>query len=201
MKWTALACALLFSIECFAAAPSIGTVTSAGQDETTLSDGSGLKTENLASDVRLDNGVALHLGPRTTSTVFADHAVIEAGAARLSHFGGYAVNAGGLHIEAETPETEAVVRVQPNQTIEIASLGGPVTVSAGGALLTRVAAGTRASFQNTGASPAQTGAAPGHRARKHLSATQVWVIAIVGVAAAALAIGLTRSSWALTAWK
>jgi len=192
MKWTAPAsAAVLFSVVCFAASPTIGVLNSAGVGETSLSDGSTLKTEDAPSDVRLDNGVAVRLAPRSAGTVFLDHAVLEQGAARVSHFAGYPLQAGQWTIESETAETAAVIRFK-NETVEIASLGGAVKVTDGGAMLTRVAAGSKMAFQNTGASPGQTGAAPAPN-RSH-SETKVWLWVIGGIAAAALAIGLTAAA-------
>jgi hypothetical protein len=191
MKLTGLAFAVLFSVGCFAASPTIGVVTSSGSGEMSVTDGSALKTESAASDVRLDNGVAVRLAPRSAGTVFGDHAVLEEGAARVSNFGGYQVQAGQLIIEAETPETAAVIRFR-KETIEVASIGGAVKVTDGGAMLTRVAAGSKLAFQNSGASPAQSGASPAPN--KSHSETKVWLWVIGGIAAAALAIGLTAAA-------
>ena len=186
MKLTALVCAVVFSVVCFGASPTIGVESSLGNGETSLTAGSTLKTEGSASEVRLDNGVAVRLAPRSAGTVFGDHAVLEQGAARVSHFGGYAVQVGDLTVAADTPETQTVIRMQ-RETIEIASLGGPVSVTDGGAMMTRVAAGTKMSFQKSGASPATT-------TKKPLSETKVWLFVIGGVAVAALAIGLTAAA-------
>ena len=93
MKLTALVCALIFSVVCSAASPTIGTLTSADKVETNLSDGSVVQTAETASDVRLEGGAALHLAARSSGAVFSDHAVLEQGAARVSHFVGYAVQA------------------------------------------------------------------------------------------------------------
>jgi hypothetical protein len=191
MKLSALVCAVLFSVVCFGDSPTIGVMTSSGSGETSLTDGCALKTESAASDVRLDNGVAVRLAPRSAGTVFEDHTVLEQGAARVSHFGGYQVQAGQLLIESETPDTEAVIRFE-EKSIEVASLGGAVKVTDGGAMLTRVAAGSKMAFQNSGATPAQTGAAPAPN--KPRNETKVWLWVIGGIAAAALAIGLTAAA-------
>jgi hypothetical protein len=191
MKLNALVCAVLISVIGFAASPTIGVVTASGSGETTITDGSPLKTESAPSDVRLDNGVVVRLAQRSAGTVFVDHAVLEQGAARLSHFGGYQVRAGQLLIESETPETEAVIRFEKKK-IEVASLGGAVKVTDGGVMLTRVAAGSKMAFQNSGATPAQTGAAPSPK--KTHNETKVWLWVIGGIAAAALAIGLTAAA-------
>lgn len=166
MKLAALVGAVLFSVVCLSA-------------ET-------FSTENTTSDVHLENGVAVHLAPHSNGAIYSDHAVLEEGAAHVSNFSGYKVQAGGLQIEAETPNTQAAIRVQGN-FIEIASLGGNLAVSAGGVPLTRVAAGSRLSFQNSGA----TGASP---AKRPHSEVRTWTWVIVGIAAAALAIGLTAAA-------
>ena len=174
MRLSALVSAVLFSVVCFAAEPTVGEP---------------FNTENTASEVHLESGVAVHLAARSTGTIFSDHAVLENGAASVSHFAGYPVQAGTLQIESETPNAQALIRYQ-KETIEIASIGGALKVSDGGVMLTRVEAGTRMSFQNSGATPpAQTGATPS--GRKPWTPTKTWVCVIVGVAAAALAIGLT----------
>jgi hypothetical protein len=192
MKLTALVCAAVFSVVCFAASPTIGVVaTSSTAGETSLIDGSALKTENTASDVRLDNGVAVHFAPRSAGTVFTDHTVLEQGAARVSNFASYPIEAGKLSVQSETPGTEAVIRLE-NRTIEIASLGGALKVTDGGAMLTRVEAGTKMSFQNSGATPGQSGASPAPR--KPRSETKTWLWVIGGISAAALAIGLTAAA-------
>lgn len=190
MKCTALLCAVIFSVGSFAASPTIGTMTTANSSDVSLVDGASVRTENTARDVRLDNGVAIHLALRSAGTIFNDHAILEEGAARVGRFTGYALHAGQLNIAPETPDTEAVIRLE-NKTIEVASLGGVVTVTDGGAMLTRVAAGAKMSFQNSGALPGQTGASP---APKRRSETKTWLWVIGGISAAALAIGLTAAA-------
>lgn len=142
------------------------------------------QTASGAHDVVLANGVAVRMEARSAGAIYNDHAVLEEGAARLSHFVGYKVQAGVWMIEPETPNTQAVIRLDKN-VVEVASLGGAVRVSDGGALLTRVTAGSRMAFQKTGAS-----AAP----KKGPSDTKVFVWVIVAISAAALAIGLTAAA-------
>jgi ferric-dicitrate binding protein FerR (iron transport regulator) len=121
---------------------------------------------------------------RSAGAIYNDHAVLEEGAARVSHFVGYQVKAGDWMIESETANAQAVIRMEQN-TVEVASLGGAVRVSDGGALLTRVTAGSRMAFQRTGASPAP---------KQGPSDTKVFAWVIVAIAAAALAIGLTAAA-------
>jgi hypothetical protein len=143
-----------------------------------------IQTESVARDVVLTNGVSLRLEARSMGAIYDDHAVLEQGAARVSHFGGYQVRAGDLLIEAETAASQAVIRLEKG-SVEVASLGGPVKVTDGGAMLARVAAGSRMAFQTTGAAPG---------AKKGPSETKVFVWVIVAISAAALAIGLTAAA-------
>ena len=187
MRTSALLLTLVLGASsCFGAASAIGTT---GNEE--ILEGSALHTSTAPSEVTLQSGVRVNLSPKSAGTVFGDHLVLEEGAARVDHFRGYTIEAGQLQIQSQNSETQAVVRLT-GKTVEVASLGGNLNVTDGGALLTRVAAGTRMSFQQTGASPAQTGAA---RSRKRLPSDQhimVWMIGIT--AAAALAIGLTAAA-------
>jgi hypothetical protein len=152
--------------------------------------GSVFQTADAPRDVILENGVAIRVGARSAGTIYGDHAVLEQGALHLSHFADYRVVAGQLFIESETPGAEAVIRLE-SSTIEVASLGGAVTVSDGGAMLTRVAAGSKMAFQNSGAAPGRTGAAPAPKPRSNMK-TWLWVVG--GIAAAALVIGLTAAA-------
>ncbi len=108
------------------------------------------------------------MATRSSGTVFGDHLILREGAVRLANFAGYPVEVSDLQVEADSPGSAAIVRVTP-RTIEVASLGGSVNVTDGGAMLTRVAAGTKMSFQNAGnggqatPTPAQTGAQPGQQ--------------------------------------
>jgi len=164
----------------------IGTTTGSSA----IAEGTQLETAAAASDVSLQNGVSLRLFPKSAGTVFSHHIVLEEGSLRAGHFNGYTINVGDLQIQASDIAAQAVVRMT-NKTIEVASVGGNLNVTAGGAMLTRVASGTRMAFQQPIAS-AQTGQTP---ARKKLASDEhvmLWLIVATG--AAALAIGLTAAA-------
>ncbi len=132
----------------------------------------------------------VYLSPGSQGAVYTDHAVLDSGSLRVANFAGYAVDAGQFQIQSDSPSTRAIVRMNA-RTIEVASLGGDVRVSDGGVMMTRVSSGTHVSFQQSGASPAQTGAASYKRlpSDRHV---MFWLIGIT--AAAALAIGLTAAA-------
>ena len=203
----------------FAASPTIGVATALAafsldnaqvSGEVNLADGAELRTTTAPSDVRLQNETRLRLATRSAGAIFADRVVLQSGALRVSNFDNYPVEARHLHILADAPGTEAIVRMT-EKTVEVASLGGAVRVTDGGAMLTRVAAGTRMSFrdggqntgassgtpgsnkgnngQNTGANPgqsgatAQTGAAPAEKGPISDKKAILWAAGICAVGA------------------
>ncbi|MBV9158035.1 MAG: hypothetical protein JO097_17350 [Acidobacteriaceae bacterium] len=127
-------------------------------------DGTELRTTTSPSDVRLENGTDVRLATRSAGTIYNDHLVLREGAVRVASFDSYTVKASQLEIKADNPATEAVIRMGAKK-IEIAAVGGTVSVTDGGAMLTRVASGTKVFFQNSGSNagqtPGQTGATPG----------------------------------------
>jgi len=152
-------------------------------------DGAQLRTTIAPSDVHLDNGVELRLATRSAGTVFDDHLVLREGAIRVANFDSYKVHVSDLQVQADTPGTAAIVRMS-GKTIEIASIGGSVTVTDGGAMLTRVTAGSKMAFQNqtpgqTGAAPGQTGAAPAPNEKGPISDKKVilWSAGVCAVGA------------------
>ena len=160
--------AVVATAPAFSASPSIGVATAVGSYSVDSSpvmgnvdvfDGTQLRTTISPSDVHLANGADVRLATRSEGTLFSDHLELRDGALRVSKFDGYPVQIQQLKIQSDTPGAAAIVRMRGG-TVEIASLGGTVKVTDGGAMLTRVMAGTKMAFQNT-TPPAQSGAAPG----------------------------------------
>ena len=167
--FTLAVAAVLSAVTAFSAGPGIGVATAVGSYSVNSSsvtgnadifDGTELRTTISPSDVHLENGADVRLATRSAGTLYTDHLELRDGALRVSNFDSYPVQARQLQIQADTPGAAAIVRMQ-GRTVEIASLGGTVKVTDGGAMLTRVAAGTKMAFQNTTPPPAQTGASPG----------------------------------------
>ncbi len=158
-----------------AALPLFGYVTFAATS------GTDLNTAAAGSELQSASGADVHIAPRSSSTVYADHVVLNEGSLQIRNFSGYPVNVRQLEVAAEDAHTQAVVRVR-SDTIEIASLGGGLSVKEAGAMLTRVTAGTRISFQRSNSSPSGFKRHTNHH-------TLYWIIG--GVAVAALVIGLT----------
>lgn len=201
-----LALALL-AAPLFAGTAPIGVATTVGtvsvnqaliSGNTDLTDGSRLQTTTAPSDVHMANGADVRLATRSSGEFFSDHVSLDQGALRVGNFNGLTVNARQLQITSDEPASQAVVRIS-KKTVEIASVGGSVNVMDAG-MLTRVAAGTKMSFQQSGAaSPADqtanTGATPAPAPKSKMPGDQktfLWVIGITAVAA--LAIGLTAAA-------
>jgi hypothetical protein len=182
MPKSAVPLALIFCAVCFAAAPAIGTMSGTGD----LFDGTAIHTAVAPNDVNLASGVAIRLSPRSEGTVFHDHLVLDQGAVRVENFKDYQIDARDLQIQAAEPTAGAVVRIT-DKTIEVASVRGALNVSDGGAMLTRVTAGTHISFRQAGAA-----GGPSRKALPSDTHVMTWMIGIT--AAAALAIGLTAAA-------
>ncbi len=154
-----------------------------------IAEGTRLHTALMPSQVRLQSGVEVSLSSQSAGTLYGDHVVLDEGSVRVGNFAGFTVDARQLEIQTNDSNARAVVRLT-NKTVEVASLGGSVNVTDGGAMLTRVTAGTRIAFQN--ATAGQTAPAPAHKRLPSDQHTMVWLIGIT--AAAALAIGLTAAA-------
>ena len=146
--------------------------------------GTEFHTTGSPSAIALPGGGTLQTAPGSTGTLFSDHVVLDSGALRIGHFDGFAVNVQELIIQAQSAGTQAVVRMDGG-TVEVASIGGGVDVLDHGAMFTRIAAGSRMSFRQSGAAPAQRG----RSSNKHV---MLWIIG--GTAVAALTIGLIAAA-------
>jgi hypothetical protein len=179
----------------FSGSPSIGIANAGGsfslnnsvvQGTANISDGAELETASSPSEIHLQNGTDVRLSSKSAGTVYADHAILERGALRVGNFASYPVDVRQLHIQADSPSSEAVVRLKSN-TIEVASLGGSVSVGDGASMLTHVAAGTRMSFQNSATQTgAQSGAVSGRPKVASDTHVLLWFIAVTAGAAIAL---------------
>ncbi len=163
-----------------------------------IADGSSLRTTTAPSDIRLAGGTQLLLATRSAGTVYTDHVSLNEGALRVSNFAEYPVATRSLEISADTPQAEAIIRMSGNR-VEVASLGGTVRVTDGGAMLTRVAAGTRMAFDDQATTPpqdqtqgkTQTGAAkPKNRGGMSDADRNALLWSIVAIAGTAAVLGI-----------
>jgi hypothetical protein len=175
-----LAAVVLCTFPCFGAAPAIGT-----SENGPVWNGTAVESGSSANTISLDTGVSVRFAPESRGTVFSDRVVLDGGSVRVGNFGNYTVDARQLQIQAADPSAQAVVRMG-KKTVDVASIGGNLNVSDGGAMLTRVVSGTRVSFKNGGGQTSSKKALP--------SDTNIMLWMIVATATAAVAIGATAAA-------
>jgi hypothetical protein len=148
--------AAMTAVSAFAATPAIGVVSSIGNfsvnnievvNNASVLDGSQVKMIKTPGAVQLRNGSSILLGQDSVGTVYGDRFLLNTGVARVDHLGKYEVQSAGYRVVADTPNTQGSFKFA-NGTFEVASLNGSLRVfDPNGALLTRVASGTSASFK------------------------------------------------------
>lgn len=156
-------CVALVAAGCYAAPPTIGTLSVKGvarvdegqvRGNATLFEGSVVET-SAPVQLRLSNGAILGMDGNARGRVFADRVELHRGVAALTG-AGFPVSAHGMRLVPETGG-KALFNVEQG-TLEVAPLAGAVQVfDSTGALLARVNAGESLSFD----SPDQGGGAQG----------------------------------------
>jgi hypothetical protein len=181
-----------------AASPTIGVASAVGtftvnsaqvSGNANIFNGSQLKTDSASSLVMLQNGSTLNLGTNSAGTVYNDHFVLQQGIGKIDNLGNYKVQANGFSVQGESPNSQAIVRLN-GETLEVASLTGSLKVfNEKGAMLTRVGAGTSSAFKNGG----QTGAGAGGGATSTLLYVALGA-GIVGLVAAGTGLAVAESN-------
>jgi len=148
-----LTVALLAALPCVAIAGSnsIGTATARGdmrvdsytvKGNATLFDGSVVQTTVATADMRLSKGVEVMLASDSQGTLYRDRLVLQRGAGELASSGSFAVEADGVRVTANAPNTRGVVSVRSGSNVEIAALtGGFAVTTDSGAFLANVVPG------------------------------------------------------------
>lgn len=194
-----------FAAAQLSAAPAIGVVSTRGVMEvdkaavrgtTKISDGSSVRTGDMAGRVELNNGVRATLAKATAARVHADRIELSAGAGQVSTRTGFDLDALGFRISPESRDAVARVTYENANRILVTAVDSPLKVSRGGTMLARLTPGTTYYFEpaaegepNPPASNAgnQGGSKPGAKAA--LSTRAKWGIAL-GAAAAAAGTGI-----------
>jgi hypothetical protein len=152
----------------FAASPSIGLAVANGTFQidkskvygnTTLFDGSLIETAAVSSDLTLHNGARLRLGSESQARVRPDRLVLEKGQTEISASSGYSIEALGLRIAPESPQSRLAVTYSGPARIQVAALIGSARISGlNGVLIANVPAGTALDLetQAAGAAAAST---------------------------------------------
>jgi hypothetical protein len=144
---------------------SIGTASARGdmrvdsytvKGNATLFDGSVVETGQATADLRLSKGADITMSSNSRGTLYSDRLVLQQGVSELSASNSFQLEANGLHVTANEPNSRGVVSLKVGNTVEVASLNGSFGVTNGhGILLANVRPGRVVSFaMQAGANPA-----------------------------------------------
>jgi len=107
----------------------------------TLFEGTVVETGEATTAVRLDKGVEIRLATGSRGTLYRDRLVLEKGAGELAA-GRFVVQASGLRVTPDAPNSRGVVSFQDHDTVGVSALEGSLDVANGqGFLLASVRPG------------------------------------------------------------
>lgn len=129
------------------------------QRNSTLFQGSLVRTGDTTSDLMLPGGSNLLLQPGSSANVYSDHAILRQGTATERGGHGYVVFADGLRVSTPSPDGAFVVGLKDRSHLDVSAQGAAAEVrSSAGVLLARLDAGKSLGFAVQ--DPPQTPAAP-----------------------------------------
>jgi hypothetical protein len=145
---------------------SIGTASARGEmrvdnysvnGNATLFDGSVVETGKATADLRLNKGTEITMSTGSRGTLYGDHLVLQQGESEVAASTPFQLEANGLRVIPNDPNSRGVVSLKPGNTVEVASLNGSFGVTNGhGILLANVRPGRVVSFaMQAGANPAE----------------------------------------------
>lgn len=143
---------------------SIGTVSARGnmrvdnyvvQGNATLFDGSVVETGQASADLRLNKGAKITMSSSSRGTLYSDHLVLQQGESELAASNTFNLQANGIRVTPNEPNSRGIVSIKQGNTVEVASLNGGFGVStAHGVMLANIKPGHTVSFaMQEGAKP------------------------------------------------
>ena len=143
---------------------SIGTVSARGnmrvdnyvvQGNATLFDGSVVETGQASADLRLNRGAKITMSSSSRGTLYSDHLVLQQGESELAASNTFNLQANGIRVTPNEPNSRGIVSIKQGNTVEVASLNGGFGVStAHGVMLANIKPGHTVSFaMQEGAKP------------------------------------------------
>jgi hypothetical protein len=154
--------AMLLCLLSYAAAGtvSIGTASARGDmrvdsylvnGNATLFDGSVVETGQATVDLRLGKGTEITMATASRGTVYNDRLVLQRGQSELTASSSFQLEANGLRVTPNQPDSRGVVSLMAGNTVEVASLNGSFGVTNDqGVLLANVRPGRMVSFAMEG---------------------------------------------------
>lgn len=148
-----LLCTLSYGV---AATTAIGTASARGdmrvdsynvKGNATLFDGSVVETGQATADLRLDRGVEITMSTGARGTLYSNRLVLQQGKSEVAANSSFRLEANGLRVTPDQPNSRGMVSLKPGNTVEVAALtGGFGVTNANGVLLASVRPGRVASF-------------------------------------------------------
>jgi hypothetical protein len=160
--------AMLLCMLSYAAAGtvSIGTASARGdmrvdsnlvKGNATLFDGSVVETGQATVDLRLGKGTEITMATASRGTVYNDRLVLQRGQSELTASSSFQLEANGLRVTPNEPNSRGVVSLMAGNTVEVASLNGSFGVTNDhGVLLAHVRPGRMVSFAMEGGGDSTT---------------------------------------------
>lgn len=158
MNTKLLALAVVFSALPYASAgtTTIGTASVRGDmrvdgyrvsGDATLFDGSVVQTGQASAALRLNKGVEIKLATDSRGTLYRDRLVLQQGSSEWTPSSSFSVEANGLRVTPNEPNSKGLVSLGGANTVEVAALTGGFQVrNDQGLLLARVSPGHVMSF-------------------------------------------------------
>jgi hypothetical protein len=112
---------------------SIGTASARGdmrvdsymvKGNATLFDGSVVETGQATADLRLDKGAEITMSTSSRGTLYRDRLVLQRGESELAASSSFQLEANGLRVTPNAPNTRGVVSMKSGNTVEVAVLTG-----------------------------------------------------------------------------
>jgi len=156
-KLPAIGAMLLTCSYAMAGSTAIGTASVRGEmridgdsvkGNATLFDGTVVETGQAATAaLRLDRGIEIKLATGSRSTLYRDRIVLQQGTSEFAPSGSFYLEANGLEVAPNQPNSRAVVSMSGPKTVQIAALAGEFRITDGrGLLLARLNTGKAMSF-------------------------------------------------------
>ena len=133
----------------------------------TLFEGTTVTTGQAASQLRLNGGVTMDLASDSRGTVYQDRILLLRGAGQLESARGYRIEAKGLNIVSDSPESAARVWLKEGNLVQVAALRGQFRVTnRDGIVLAAMPAGRALAFSAPQAGASAPSAVSGCLAEK-----------------------------------
>ena len=140
----------------FAGTAAIGTASARGdmrvdgymvKGDATLFEGTVVQTGQASAALRMEKGVEIKLATDSRGTLFRDRLVLQQGSSEWTPSSSFQVEANGLRVTPNEPNSRGQVSLGKSNTVEVAALTGGFQVTNNrGLLLARVSPGHTLSF-------------------------------------------------------